>query len=452
MRRLHTQHTARSNRRGSLALVAVVALLVAMLAMALVLDRLWMEAAMVELTTGAEAAALAASRELAGDDLLKQNVDQQEKIDRARQSGVDIAAQNTVAGYPLQLEIVPNLHDIRFGTRSQDPDTGLYLFTEDESAPTSVRVHAERSRSRWNPIALVMHGLSSTPFADAVEEAEVTMDNHVAALRPYGEVPVPALPLAILKQDPLGLRKDTWQVQVENRAGSDNWRFDAETGKVVQEEDGIPEMLLKFMKSQGKPTDANVVLVDLGTRFRDELLERQIQGGWTVDDLVHYDGMLDFSKAPGPTLAASAKIDNAVTNSLDAVIGQPRIVLLYTKLVPEGQDGLAVIQAAAPVAGRIMAVKSNNDGSCELTFQPSVVTSRTVVLPSEMPATTSNDPTQPSQQPLPVAPNKYIYKLQLTQSIAPPPTPTDGTSNQQTTSTASTTGTTDSLSDLSIIP
>ena len=80
------------SRRGSTALMAVIALVVMMLCVALVLDRLWMEAVMVELTTGAEAAALAAGREYVSDDMLKTNQDTVETTERARRKAMEIAS------------------------------------------------------------------------------------------------------------------------------------------------------------------------------------------------------------------------------------------------------------------------------------------------------------------------------------------------------------------------
>ena len=64
--------------------MAVIALFVMMLCVALVLDRLWMEAVTLELTTGAEAAALAAGRAMDDDDLLREGTEPAERVSRAR--------------------------------------------------------------------------------------------------------------------------------------------------------------------------------------------------------------------------------------------------------------------------------------------------------------------------------------------------------------------------------
>lgn len=386
-----------------MALAAVIALVVTMLAVALVLDRLWLEAVMLELTTGAEAAALAAGRDLAGDDLLRQDVDPERRIEAARNKAVGIAAENLVAGTPLELRHTDDVRDVRFGNKITDEETGRIEFEETDDDPKTVRVHAERSRSRWNPIALFMQGISSAPEADAAEDAQATIDNNLVALRPYDKVNVPALPLAIFQSDPSGKRKDTWQVQIDNGQGQDQFGFDAESGQITEGPDGIPEIVLNGMPVKGKPGDANCVLIDLGTGLQTDGLRSQIETGWTTDDLASFDGILNFAES-SPMLTCDAALAGDVASLLRPTIGQPRIVLLYSKHTPEGTKGFGTVRAVEPAAGRVMDVRTNDDGTTRITFQPTVMTTRTAVLSNEI----------QSDEVRLLSPNKYVYKLQLT--------------------------------------
>jgi hypothetical protein len=75
--------------------VVAVALLVIGAAIALALDRAWIDGAQVELTTATDAAALAAARELAGDDLLRPGIDASGRVAAARLAAMRVAALNT---------------------------------------------------------------------------------------------------------------------------------------------------------------------------------------------------------------------------------------------------------------------------------------------------------------------------------------------------------------------
>src|SRR5262245_51018624 len=94
-----TQQTrSHGPRRGFTTPAVAIALLIAMCGLALILDRLWLDAADLELTTAAEAAALGAASALANDDLLRINADPELRQDDARNAAAWIASQNTVAG------------------------------------------------------------------------------------------------------------------------------------------------------------------------------------------------------------------------------------------------------------------------------------------------------------------------------------------------------------------
>lgn len=390
------------SRHGFITPLLAIALLVVLACTALALDRLWIELAMTELTTCAEAAAIAAGRELAADELLRAEADAKNRLAAARRAAAHIAAQNLVAGKPLQLETSP-AGDIRFGRLVVDEATGRPRFVETTRNPTSVLVTARRSRSRNNPVALLFSGLTGGRGAEAAQRAEATIDNRVAGVRPFGEIPVPALPLAILKHDPAGTRADTWDVQIERRAGQDRFSYDARSRQVQRRPDGIPEIVLRSMKASRRAAEANVLLVELGTDLRSRHVVRQIRRGWTVEDLADYNGELTFQERP-LSLIATAAFAGDVPRALAATAGQTRIVLLYAEQEPVGRAGLGRARCVGLVAGRVMTVRVLDEGACEIVFQPAVTTSRTAVLADISPPHSERGELR----------NPYIYKLQLT--------------------------------------
>ena len=138
-----------NNRRGMLTPMIAFALVVVMAAVALLLDRLWLDAAAVELVTCAEASALAAAGELANDDLLQTHFDSKRRITAARRAAVDVAYQNRVCGSPVTLDSSAS-GDVRFGRLVLDPETGETRFLETIHDPTSVMVTGRKTKSRNN--------------------------------------------------------------------------------------------------------------------------------------------------------------------------------------------------------------------------------------------------------------------------------------------------------------
>ena len=112
--------------------VAGALILVLGLSVALVLDRLWIDAAQVELRTGAEAAALAAAAELCDDTLLLGHNTADERMANGRRTARFIGGQNRVAGQTLRLDDAPD-GDIRFGRLLNDEAENQHRFVETPS-------------------------------------------------------------------------------------------------------------------------------------------------------------------------------------------------------------------------------------------------------------------------------------------------------------------------------
>lgn len=164
---------------------------------ALVVDRLWLDTAHTELRTAAEAAALAAGRELANDDLLRTSHNQQSRVVKARLAAARIAAENFAIGEPLVLNTDDD-GDVRVGQLTFDDSTGESLFIETEDNPTTVVVSARRTNDRQWPVDLPFRTLVGPNTADVVAIAEATLDNHIIGIRSVNYLAVPTLPIAIL--------------------------------------------------------------------------------------------------------------------------------------------------------------------------------------------------------------------------------------------------------------
>ena len=114
IRHRQTAREVNSKRRGSMALAAMMSLLVIIGGVAIALDRLWLDSAKTELEAAVEAAALRGGQFLASDDLLRLESDIDARLELARREAGNIANQNLIAGDPVELDITPE-GDIRFG-------------------------------------------------------------------------------------------------------------------------------------------------------------------------------------------------------------------------------------------------------------------------------------------------------------------------------------------------
>lgn len=401
------------NRRGVIALIVACALLVVLGCVALVVNRLWLENARVELTRCAEAAALAAGRELADDDRLRPGRLEQRAdriAARARQTAANIAARNAVAGDPVSLRTGAQ-GDVKLGKLVRHAASGRVRFLETERNATTVRVTARRARVRNNPVALLLAGATSTSTANVIARAEATIDNRIVGVRPLETAPVPALPLAILLHDPTGQRTDTWRVQVEQRRGPDDYGYDREAGRITRQADGVPEIHLKSMRRRGKPEEANVHLLTGLSRRRPVTgaggsgLVRQIRDGWTTADFASLDGELRFDAGSVP-LKSISLIGREPAAALRSMTGRCRICLLYTGYEAERRGAPGRVRCAGMAAGRVMDVSRSPNGAVRIVFQPGVLTTRTALL------AWPDDPAAGDAEA--AFRNPYIYKLRLT--------------------------------------
>ncbi len=400
------QSSPRENqsRRGWLAPIVGLALIVVMGAVALVLDRLWLDMAAGEAQTVAEAAALAAARQLANDDDLRSPLPADEtRIAAAKVAAENVASMNRVAGQPFNLSAAAG--DMKFGVNVQVEETGEIKFVETIHNARSVQVVAQRTHARGNPVALFIRGLTHVSSGEVRGNAEATVDNHIVGVQSVGGAHVPMIPLAILANDPSGKRQDTWQVQIEQRLGSDKYRFDNATGAIEPGEDGIPEItLVPGLASGGRDQNStNMAFFNVHGQVDHFPLTEQIQLGLSPSDLERRDGRFLFLTGP-EVFVAQASISNESADALKSIMGECRCVLLYQNLATSGDPGQYRIQSAGLVAGRVMAVQVIGGAEYRLIFQPGVLATRSAVRPADV-----------GLADVSATANPYIYQLKLTQ-------------------------------------
>jgi len=308
----------------------------------------------------------------------------------------NVAAQNFVAGEPLNLDLGDE-GDVRFGKLVTDAEERT-IFLETETGATTVVVTGHRSHERSNPLGMLLSGVARQAGVDVMRRSEASISNAAVALRAGAGFNVPAFPLAILQVDPTGRQPITWSTQIDARGGPDVFTYNEETGKITPGPDGIPEIILNGIDPNQPP---NTCLIDVGTALAPNKVTTQIKEGWSIEDLKTLGG-----DAPllGHPYGSSPLLTTDQLQAFAAMKGQARAVMLYAS--PSGEaSSVAGIVSTGCVAGRVMEVLPAPGGAAfRIIFQPAVLVSRAVVLEGES-----------GSSPLSGPPNKYLYKLTLTQ-------------------------------------
>jgi len=400
-------------RSGFLAPAVVLALTAVLLMLALVIDRLWLQNASVEMDAAVESAALAACRTLVTDDHLRTNHFQFENLrQRARQQAAHSAAQNRIAGRKLRLHTDGG--SVRLGRLVNDPQTGRTgprRFLATAHRPTAVVVTARRSRENGNPVALFLRELSGVPSGDVSRRVMATVDNHVVGIRPLPGTPAPLWPFAI-RESPHNAAGDngqtqTWNTHIDQRAGVDRFTYDETIREVRFEPDGIPEIILRSPVTDhqlNEPTAGNVRLLEIGNGFRRDHLHRQLAHGVSASDVAAYSGELRIDTGP-VSFTTYDEIPAEFHSQFQKLIGQCRMVWLYSEESSAGSpqdDGVSRVTCRRLVAGRVMSLRCSR-GRCEIVFQPGTMTTRTAVLAKH---------SWPDSRRRRFE-NPYVYKLQL---------------------------------------
>ena len=393
------RHHGPAERRGTIIPLLAFAILAVSAAGALVLDRLWIDAAQVQLQAAAEAASLAAASRMIDDDLLRSSSDSTQRLNAARTAADRIARSNVVCGHPVELDLQAE-GDVRFGNYLSEPTTGARIFLETDVDPRTVIVNAQRLRQRSNALVLFFRGVTGRHHADAWAQAAATIDNRVCGIRPLPGSSVSGLPLGILETDPTGRRHDTWHEQIELGAGQDRYGIDPQSGALLSEPDGIPEVFLSVRSDEGPDNSANVRMLDLGTGLQQPMLKTQIADGIRSGDLAAWGGAAIFSAGP-LAMNSSPSLVGECLSDLIAHVGRTRICFLYQEQSPNGVTRGNHVQVTRLVAVRILTLEHADDGPAWIVLQPSVIATRAAVL---------GDQTDSVENP-------YLYKLSLT----PPP-------------------------------
>jgi hypothetical protein len=165
---------------------------------------------------------------------------------------------------------------------------------------------------------------------------------------------------------PFALDLDTWNDLMAGNA-SDDWTYNPETGAVTCGSDGIKEVNLY---PQGTGCPGNRGTVDIGgSNNSTSDIARQIVDGVSPDDLAHHGGSLEFDACGELELNGDTGISAGVKDELASIIGDPRMIPIFSEVVGPGNNADYTIVKFAGI--RIMEVKlTGKMSSKRLIIQP----------------------------------------------------------------------------------
>lgn len=369
MKRVATHR--RLHRKGTVVPLLIATVLLLMLVAAWVIDRAWVSSAYGEMVLAAESAAHAGAVELLDDTRLL-GVGEELRMRRARYAAAEMAASNRVAGSPIVVDLD---RDVAFAKKYGDD------FRRDVIDPRAISVACGRSNDRGNRLGLLLSGIGGVDATDIEHVCCVRLENRIAGLHADEKRPLPLLPLGILQtgtDSVLG-----WDEAITQQLGTDLYSIDPDSHEVREGGDGLTEIEVVVDAT----ADANGSFVSY-EGFEAAVLQDMVENGLTSHP-IRFDEL--------DRMAISHVANSEVVESFreTRTLGRERVLFLT--------DADKVVRV---VAGRVMAVDTDEQGRAVAIVQPCVLSlGQAIVAGTE--STLPNGNIAATY----VEPNPYLFKL-----------------------------------------
>ena len=238
--------------------------------------------------------------------------------------------------------------DMRFGFVTYNKTTSEWTFQYDKDPPNFVQVQMGHELNRANPVSVFLSSFLKKDTMDAsVGAAAAYFPATEFRLGPGSNGSGKTLPIL-----PIAVDLDSW-VAMENGGYPDQYAYSSGSNLVTKGSDGIPELKIFPISDNPKITAGNRATLALGgSQNSTAKLQRQITYGLNESDLAHHGG--GFSVANGPIyLEGDPGISAAIEKSLQAIIGQKRIIPIFTEV--KGNGATSVYKIVRFVGIRVLA-------------------------------------------------------------------------------------------------
>ncbi|MAT70256.1 MAG: hypothetical protein CMJ58_12125 [Planctomycetaceae bacterium] len=343
--RPRTQASA-TERRGTITVLAAVMTIVMLGMVAFSVDLGYVLSNKQELQRTADAAAMAACWEFGRE--VANGANPYTAVSDGRGEAATYANVNTIGGVNPALAENSCNHvsgDVVFGEIADYDASQFSLSTANYNKFNAVTVKVRRDSSLNGEVPFFFAKIFGRTGQGLEAEATAGFSRKVKGFTTPGSGGnVDLLPYA--------LDEDTWNDLLAGCA-DDDWTYNAATGAVTCGSDGVLEVNL-FPQGTGSP--GNRGTVDIGSANNSTAdIARQIVYGVSEEDLAYHGGSVVFDGCGELELNGDTGISAGVKDELASIIGQPRMIPIFSQVVGPGNNAQYTIVKWAGI--RIMEVK-----------------------------------------------------------------------------------------------
>lgn len=361
-----TRRKNAKRRKGAAIVLAVVLMTVLVSMLAFSVDIGFIATSKSEARRTADAAALAGCWQLF--DSSTQNVDAGIIDQQAMTTANAIAGLNSVCNSAPSLSMGNQDTDIELGYLSSLDGSGS-LVADPSNPYRAIRVKVRKTESFNGQIPLFFARVFGQNGRDMIVESTAAMASQIKGFGSPGEG---SNTLSLL---PFAIDEATWNEMIAG-GGTDNFRFDPNTSRVVNGSDGFREVNLY---PQGTGSPGNRGTVDIGKENNSTAdIARQIVDGISSEDLLLLGKPLVLSDAGTMTLNGDTGISAGVKDELTSIIGQTRIIPVFSSVTANGNNANYTIVRWVGI--RVLAVKLTGAmNSKHVMIQPAPVIARNII-------------------------------------------------------------------------
>ncbi|MFO0891497.1 MAG: pilus assembly protein TadG-related protein [Isosphaeraceae bacterium] len=351
---------------------------------ALAVDVSMIAVARNQLSTAADAAALAGAQQLASENRVRGTTDLAAEMTAANNLAQSFAQANRVLGAAPVVSTNPYnsaTGQIQVGYLDlSNPSSSLDTSSSNTAKFNSVQVRAVRDASHGGPVPTIFGRVLGHSGSDVTVQSTASVQVYaVKGFKSSGSFNSDLLPIT--------MHIDTWNRMLKNDSTTgDKFTFDKTTNTVVSGPDSIHESVLY-------PVDAGLAgnwgTLNVGVKSNStSVLGAQIRYGITPAQLATFTNStiaLDTTKTPPSiTFTGDPGISAGIKDDLTAIIGQPRSIPIYDQNGGNGNNAWYRVIAFQPA--RIVAV--NFQGSNKyVIIQPCLTKNPTAVTGNVQPWT-----------------------------------------------------------------
>ncbi|HEY2415538.1 MAG TPA: TadG family pilus assembly protein [Pirellulaceae bacterium] len=342
-------------RRGNIIVMTALMLTGVIAFAAFAVDLGYLYAVRVELQRCADASAIAAAWELIDKDGPAGTQTTTRLTTNASTKASQFAALNHVASEAPALgggDVV-----VGYMANPSSPSDAL-ITTPTGSLPNAVQIRVQRTSDQNGQVPLFFARVLGYDRESLTAQATAAYVSSFSGFK----APTNGDTLNIL---PFALDQDTWNNLTT--AGSDDWSYNASTKTVSAGSDGVKEVNLY---PQGTGSPGNRGTVDIGSSNNSTAdIARQIVYGINSSDLAHLGGSIQFNSSGVLHLNGDTGISAGVKDELASIIGQPRMIPIFSSVVGPGNNADYTIVKFVGI--RILDVKLTGSMSTKhVTIQP----------------------------------------------------------------------------------